>query len=141
LKSRWLPGADNCRNFFEQFRFWPKSAKRRAKHGVATECREPYKHPLTLAYEFQELLEAGVVNTRAEIAERYKISRARVTQVMKLLDLPDEIQDYVVSLPHREQRLYSGRRLQEIAVLPSQQVQLAALANLRRTIEESQCSR
>jgi len=69
-KFYWLPGADNCRNFFERFTFCPESLKRRAKHGVAKECPEPYRHPLALAYEFQELLEARAVNNRAEIARR-----------------------------------------------------------------------
>ena len=90
---------------------------------------------MLLAYEFQELLAAGVVNNRAGIARRCGLSRARVTQVMKLLHLPEEIQEYVMTLPPREQRLYSGRRLREIAVLPSQRAQLAALAELRRTAQ------
>ncbi len=97
-----LPGAGNCRNFFERFTLCPESLKRRAKHGVAKECTEPYRHPLLLAYEFQKLLQTGVVNNRAKIARRYGLSRARVTQVMKLLTLPDEIQDYVMALPPRQ---------------------------------------
>ena len=97
----------------------------------------PYRHPLTLAYEFQELLEAGVVNNRAEIARRCGLSRARVTQVMSLLHLPDEIQEYVLSLPPREQQLYSGRRLREIVALPDEVAQLAMLHKLRRRAQES----
>ena len=40
----------------------------------------------------------------AEIARRYGLSRARVTQIMNLLDLPDEIQEYVMALPPREHK-------------------------------------
>lgn len=79
-----------------------------------------------------------MVNNRAEIARRYGLSRARVTQVMNLLDLPDEIQEYVMALPPREQRHYSGRRLGEIVGLPNEVAQLAALDELRRTAQESQ---
>jgi len=51
----------------------------------------------------------GVVSSRVEIARRCGLSRARVTQVMNLLDLPDEIQEYVMAIPSREQRRCSGR--------------------------------
>ncbi len=78
-----------------------------------------------------------MVNNRAEIARRYGLSRARVTQVMNLLDLPSQVQEYVISLPPREQRLYSGRRLAEIIVLPNEAAQLAALDGLRRTAQET----
>jgi len=106
---------------------------------VAKECRESYRHPLALPYEFQELLEAEMLHNRAEIARRYGSSRARVTQVMSLLHLPDEIQEYVIALPPWEQRLYLGRRLGEIVGLPNEVAQLAALDDLRRTAEESEC--
>jgi len=102
-------------------------------------CATDIAVPLSVAYEFQELLEAGVVSNRAEIARRYGLSRARVAQVMSLLRLPDEIQQYVVRVPPWEQRRYSRRRLRGIAVLPSQPTQLAALVELRRTAQESQC--
>ena len=52
-----------------------------------------------------------MVRNPADIARRYGLSRARVTQVMSLLRIPDEIQEYVMALPPREQRRYSGRRL------------------------------
>jgi hypothetical protein len=41
-----------------------------------------------LALEFQRLLDERVVNSRAEIARRHGLSRARVTQVLNLLGLP-----------------------------------------------------
>ncbi len=88
----------NCKNFSTRFTFTLESLKRGAKHGVAKEYREPYRHPLTLAHKFQELLEAGAVNNRAEIARMYKLSRARVTQIMDLLYLAPEIQEEILLL-------------------------------------------
>jgi len=73
-----------------------------------------------------------VVNNRAEIARRYGLSRARVTQVMSLLQLPRETQQYVMALPPREQRLYSGRRLGQIVALANEQAQVDAFENLQR---------
>ena len=82
------------------------------------------------------MIEAEVVNNRAEIARHCGLSRARVTQIMKLLQLPDEIQEYVIALPSREQRLYSGRRLREIAALPNELAQLRGFEELRdRAVE------
>jgi len=121
-----LPGADNCRNFFERFTFCPKSLKRRAKPDLEESQGRAYRHPLALAYEFQELLEVGAVNNRAEIARRSGLSRARVTQVMNLLNLPDEIQEHVVALPPQEQRFYSGRRLRKFLGLGNEQAQVTA---------------
>ena len=121
--KNWLPGADNCRNFFERFTFCPKSLISRAKHGVAKERREPYRHPLALAYEFHELVQAGVVNNWAKIARRYGLSRARVTQVMKLLNL--------------RQRLYSGRSLRDLLPVHDEQAQVEASEHLVQRVSKS----
>ena len=77
-------------------------------------------------------------HNRAEIARHCGLSRARVTQIMSLLHLPDEIQEYVMALPVEEQRLYSGRRLRKTMELAHESAQLAARDELRRTVRESQ---
>lgn len=46
---------------------------------------------LCLAQTWQAEIEAGGI-TKADIARREGLSRARVTQVMALLDLPDDVQ-------------------------------------------------
>ena len=69
---------------------------------------------------------------------RYGLSPARVTQVVKLLHLPHKMQQYVIALPPREQRLYSGRRLREIGRLSNEVARLGALDELRETAQESQ---
>jgi hypothetical protein len=66
------------------------------------------------AYEFQRLLDSAEVNSRAEIARRYGISRARVTQIMNVLKLPREALDCIDRLPREEQLLYSERRLRDV---------------------------
>lgn len=87
-----------------------------------------------MAYEFQELLEAEVVNNRAEIARRCGLSRARVTQVMKLLKLPSQVQEYVMSLPPQEQRLYSGRYLQGVAGIRGRAARAKAFEDLVKEV-------
>jgi len=91
---------------------------------------EPRVTALVLAYEFQGLLDAGVVNTRAEIAGRYGFSRARVTQVMSLLRLPESIRDHLSALPPDQQRLYSERRLREIVAVSDREAQLERFSRL-----------
>lgn len=56
----------------------------------------PLKSPrilatLALAQEFQRLLDTGCVRNRAEVARRFALTRARVTQIMKLLMLAPEV--------------------------------------------------
>ena len=46
---------------------------------------------LELADRFQELLDRGEVNRRSDLAERFGISRARVTQVLALKQLEPSI--------------------------------------------------
>lgn len=48
---------------------------------------------LDRAEAFQDLLDRGVVNNRAELARLHGISRARVTQLMALLKLPQDFRD------------------------------------------------
>lgn len=46
---------------------------------------------LALARDFQRLLETGGARNRAELARRFALTRARVTQIMKLLALTPEV--------------------------------------------------
>ena len=83
----WLPDPDNWKNFPEYFTRGRKMALR-GSQGHSAPRAAPQRVPaLARALEFQALLDAGVLNTRADIARQYGISRARVTQVMRLLRL------------------------------------------------------
>ena len=88
-----------------------------------------------LSYEFQRLLDAGVVNTRAEIAGRYAISRARVTQIMSLLRLPEEARNHLLSLPADVRECYSERSLRHVVSLSTEEAQMRAFEQL---VEQSQ---
>jgi hypothetical protein len=54
-----------------------------------------------------------VVNNRAEIAHRYDLSRARVTQIMNLLKLPDAIKKQILELPEPERHKFCERKLRK----------------------------
>jgi hypothetical protein len=53
---------------------------------------------LALAHHFEELLETGVVETQAELAELAKLTPARVTQIMNLLGLAPDLQEEIFFL-------------------------------------------
>jgi hypothetical protein len=73
---------------------------------------------LRSALEWQRQLDLGDVRNRAEIAQREGITRARVTQVMGLLRLPPDIQEYLLDLPcTTRRRTISERALRAITHL------------------------
>jgi hypothetical protein len=51
------------------------------------------------ALEFQQQLDEGVVKNRAALARRECVTRARVTQVMRLLQLDPDIRETILALP------------------------------------------
>jgi hypothetical protein len=73
----------------------------------------PQKHIIHKAIEWKRMLDEGIVPSLNEIAKREGLTRARVTQVMNLLKLPDEVKTFLASLHESQQiREYSERKLQ-----------------------------
>ncbi len=97
-----------CENWSSRFVYDPKSVDTKVLEAKTKTVR----HPIHLAAEFKKLLDQELVNNRAELAERYGLSRARVTQLMKMLALPADIQEYLLSLDdEKEIRSVSERKL------------------------------
>ena len=63
---------------------------------AATERVPRVARLLALAHHWNGLIRAGTVHDRADIARLVGVSRARVTQVMRLLDLAPGIQEAVL---------------------------------------------
>ena len=57
---------------------------------------------LALAHRFHELLRSGAVKDFAELARLGRVTRARISQVMNLLNLAPAIQEEVLYLPRTE---------------------------------------
>src|SRR4051812_38907480 len=57
---------------------------------------------MALAIRFDGLLQRGEVRNYAELARRGHVTRARVTQVMNLLQLAPDIQEQILFLPELE---------------------------------------
>lgn len=70
---------------------------------------------LALAHRFDRLLQDDTVTDQADLARLGHVSRARVTQIMNLLQLAPDIQEAILFLP----RLQRGRELiQEHQIRP-----------------------
>jgi len=86
---------------------------------------------LRMAIEWQRQLDAGEVQSRADIARREGITRARVTQVMGLLRLAPEIQQHVLSMPDAVRRpAITERALRAITQVENHREQIAEFHNL-----------
>jgi hypothetical protein len=85
LDFSWLASLDNCKNLSDSFQYKSKSLKIKPSY-KDKEKSPPGPHPLHIAKKFQNQLEAGSVN-KADLARQHGMSRARVTQIMNLLNL------------------------------------------------------
>ena len=119
----WLPGLAGSKNFESAF-VLDLDAHRKRKR-VSELKPPPVVSHLHLAEEFQQLLDSGEAPNRAWLAERYGLTRARVTQLMSLLLLHRDILDYVRNLPPgTPERLVTEKKLRPL-------VRLAADSQLR----------
>lgn len=88
-----------------------------------------WQNPLKLALRYQALLANG--KTKTDIARMMGSSRARVTQVMNLLNLHSEIQEYLNNSGRgMDTKLLTERRLRDIAVIHDREGQLTAFRKL-----------
>jgi hypothetical protein len=72
---------------------------------------------MALAIRFDRLIRDGVVSDQAELARLGRVSRARVSQIMNLLQLAPDIQEAILFLPRTERGrdVLTERELQPIA--------------------------
>ena len=87
----WLPNTASGGNFVEKLRLVHKSIFKKNLN-FPNKINRSHTHPLILAHAMKIQLDSGEVNSKAEIARKLGWSRARVTQIMNLLMLPEEVQ-------------------------------------------------
>jgi hypothetical protein len=87
-------------------------------------------HPFELALKWKDELAADAKVTKARIAAREGLSRARVTQIMNLLGLPEAIQKALQSPPKPLTiHSFSERRLRQILTAGLEEIQLRHWSN------------
>jgi hypothetical protein len=80
-----------------------KGARKELREGAATLEPQPGRVPrvsrlLALAHRFETMIKAGEVKDYAELARLGKVTRARVSQIMSLLNLAPDIQEAILDL-------------------------------------------
>jgi len=91
---------------------------------VPSNSQYQQEHPLRLALKWRGDLASNTSLTRAILARREGISRARVTQVLSLLQLPQDAQDFVTKLTNAKAiRFFSERRLRKLLLIQSLSLQ------------------
>jgi hypothetical protein len=103
--------------------------RKAVRRGTAPAGRVPrVAKLLALAIHFEQLIRDGVVADQAELARHGQVTRARVTQIMDLLNLAPEIQEQIIDLGVSDQdgRQISERQLRPIAATTCWQKQWRA---------------
>jgi hypothetical protein len=71
---------------------------------------------LLQAEDFRRLLDCAEAVNQAELARRFRLTRARVTQLLQLLDLAPEIRNFIKTLgPETPERMVTERKLRNLA--------------------------
>ncbi len=94
----------------------------RFAHRRTSRVPKAHRNPIALAREWEALLADGTYSSRAALARGLGISRAGVTQVLNLLNLPGDVLDSLMAIGNP---LPSGaineHRLRRLAQLPKRQ--------------------
>ncbi|MFC1955912.1 hypothetical protein ACFLWZ_05235 [Chloroflexota bacterium] len=61
-----------------------------SKHNLIKICKRQYRNPIYIAIEWRKALDNGEYASLAALARHFKITRARVTQILNLLELSPE---------------------------------------------------
>jgi len=88
---------------------------------------------MALAIRFEQLLQDGVVADQAELARLGHVSRARLTQIMNLLNLAPDIQEEILFLSRAERgpAQVSEIHLRPITAMPNWRKQRRMWADLQ----------
>ena len=99
--------------------------RKRMEVGDAPETPEPGIVPrlsrlMALAIRFEKLVRTGAVRDYAELARVGYVTRARLTQIMNLLQLAPDIQEEILDLPRTRNvsDTIPERRIRAIAATP-----------------------
>ncbi len=89
--------------------------------------------PLDRAFKYAQALSEPSVVSKNQVAERFGVSRARVCQLLNLLELDSSIIRHLTSIEDiDEHNFFTERRLRSIALLENKEEQLSEFNRLRQ---------
>ncbi|MDP2938511.1 MAG: hypothetical protein Q8O13_00280 [Candidatus Omnitrophota bacterium] len=81
--------------------------------------------PLEVALKYAEVYNELTIVSKTQVAMRFGVSRARICQVMNLLDLDDTIKKYLMSIQDaKENNYFTERRLRQVAIIKDKEGQI-----------------
>jgi hypothetical protein len=80
--------------------------------------------PIAEALRYADVLSEASVNTMAEVGLRLNVSKARVSQMLNLLNLDERIREYLLSIENPiNHNFFTERKLRNIAVIKDKKEQ------------------